>query len=206
MISLARSAIGFKSAYSGLTTSKYLPSGDMRFDWQNIILGDIDPPRIGRIVDVAELLQGDLPAPRQEPVDKNLGRVGVRRLIQITERTAAGRKARSLLPPGRIEIIHRQSLVLGAHGILAAKAQGVAPLGQPVGHLAEILGELDVHGAKEFFDKFRAEFRVIVEKLHGAAQTAVARIEGDDFTLPLGLRDIPIGFEFLGTHLARVKS
>ena len=30
MISLARSAMGFKSAYSGLTTSKYLPSADNR--------------------------------------------------------------------------------------------------------------------------------------------------------------------------------
>ena len=82
MISLARSAIGFKSAYSGLTTSKYLPSGDHAVGWRHIVLGNIDAPRIGRIVDVAELLQRDLPTPRQEPIDKNLGRVGVRRLIQ----------------------------------------------------------------------------------------------------------------------------
>src|SRR4249920_2570628 len=39
----------------------------------NVIFRNIDAPRIRRVVDIAELLQSDLAAARQKPVEENLG-------------------------------------------------------------------------------------------------------------------------------------
>src|SRR5262245_27144579 len=86
------------------------------------------------------LLQRHLAPARQEPIDKNLGGVWMRSALDQTDRTAAGRNMRALLPIDHVHVVHRQSLLVGPFSIAAAHAKRESSLGQPIGHLAPVAG------------------------------------------------------------------
>src|SRR5207249_11304910 len=105
-----------------------------------------------------------------------------------------------------VKVLHRQTLVFGSHGIFAAHTHGKFSLRQPIGHLAEILGVGDIHAAEKFLHVLRTDLGTIIKKLHRRAQPGVSWIERDDFALPLGIDDVPIGFElFLFDHIGVVR-
>jgi hypothetical protein len=46
----------------------------------------------------------------------------------------------------------------------------------------------------------------VVKIQHGPVLPAHARIEGDDFSFPLGVEEIPIGCQFLGVDQVRIDA
>src|SRR5215475_2113231 len=92
--------------------------------------------------------------------------MGMGRARRDAERTAGGTAVAALLPVFGVEVTDRQ-LVL--HGLadfaarVAANAQREFARGKPVGHLPWITAYGNLHVAIEFFDKWRAEVRMIVK-------------------------------------------
>ena len=103
-----------------------------------------------RVVHIAEFLQRHLPLAREKPVEKDFCGIWMRRLVHQAKRAAARRETRSFFPVIGVEVVHRQALVLRAHGILAAHADGEFSLGKPVGHLAEVFCVGHIHGSEKF--------------------------------------------------------
>ena len=104
------------------------------------LLWDIDAPGVGRLlpVEIVVLLQRDLAAARQEPVDKDLGGVRMRPALDETHRTAAGRDWQTFLPIHHVHIVHGQTLLLGSIRIAAAEAKGKLSLSEPIRDLAPV--------------------------------------------------------------------
>src|SRR5574341_1112436 len=77
--------------------------------------------------------------------------------------------------------------------------------GEPVGPLPPVAGSCHVHLAEEPLQKFRPEIRV-VEKRGGGVEPEAAGlwVHKKNFPLPLGLEQVPVGFEFRRVHELRV--
>src|SRR5581483_292899 len=81
---------------------------------------------------------------------------------------------------------------------IAEKTDGVFAGGEPIRSLAKIAKQGRVHLAEEFANKRRTELRMVIKESRvaraGSGFTNVARF---DFAFPLGIQEIPIGFEIL---------
>src|SRR5262249_1022281 len=154
------------------------------------VFWNIDAAGIVR-VGPAELLQRDLPFPGQQPVNENFCRVGVGRARRDAERAAGGTAAAALLPVFGVEVTDRQ-LVLHCLAYFAARVaantQREFACGKPVGHLPRITAYGDLHVAIEFFEKWRAEGRMIVKKLQRRSHAEFRRGERNHFSFPLMLQ------------------
>src|SRR4030095_1745186 len=124
-------------------------------------------------------------------IAQNSRRIGMGRARRDAERAAGGTAAAALLPLFGVEVTNRQLLL---HGLayfaarVAANAQREFARGKPVGHLPRITAYGDLHVAIEFFDKWRAEVRMIVKKLQGRSHAEGRRVERPRFPAPLRLQ------------------
>src|SRR5207249_11673964 len=102
-----------------------------------------------------------------------------------------GTAAAALLPFFSVEVTDRELLL---HCLayfaarVAANTQREFARGKPVGHLPRITAYGDLHVAIEFFDKWRAEVRMIVKKLQRRSHAKGRRVERHRFPFPLGLQ------------------
>src|SRR5437870_11839445 len=136
---------------------------------QDVIFRDVYARRIGRLVGIAELLQRHLSFAREKPVDEDLGSIRVRRLSRQRERAAAHGKARAFLPRAGVKNFDRQSLVLRLERARAAEADREPALREPVDHLPRVAAEGNLLAAEELADESGTQLRMIIEKLHSAA-------------------------------------
>ena len=75
-----------------------------------VVLGDINTPRVVR-VGAPQFLQRHLSFPGQQPVDKYLGRVGMRCARRDAKGAAGRAEATAFFPFVRVEIADRQLLL-----------------------------------------------------------------------------------------------
>ena len=85
-------------------------------------------------------------------IDENFRRIGMRGArLQQTRELLPDEKLDPLLPSCRVEVVDGESWFLALMESLT-KADRVSTLSQPVGHLTEVLGKLDVHPRRKTFD------------------------------------------------------
>ena len=97
------------------------------------------------------------------------------------------------------ELVYGQSLFFRAIRIAAVDADGEFSRRQPVTRLAPVLRYDEFGFGQEAAEKIGAELRIVV-KPHHARRTGARPFEKEDFSFPLGLKQIPVGFEFLDVH------
>src|SRR5882762_9841707 len=171
---------------------------------KNLVLGYIRARGIGRLVRVAELLQCHLAFAREVPIDEDFCRVRMRRLFRKRERATARREGPSFFPPTGVERFDRQSLILRLERAGTTETERKFPLAQPVDHLTRVATESNCLVAEKLFDELRAQFRIVVEKLHRATDLSLrSRIQGDNFAIPLGLQQIVVRSELLRIYQSR---
>src|SRR5262249_26333589 len=107
------------------------------------------------------------------------------------ERASGGTAAAALLPVFGVEVTDRQ-LVLHCFADFAARVaantQREFARGKPVGHLPRVTAYSDLDVAIEFFDKWRAEVKMIIKKLQGRSHAEGRRIQRHRFSFPLRLQ------------------
>src|SRR5712692_4390620 len=87
----------------------------------------------------------------------------------------------------------------------AAEADREPALREPVDHLPRVAAEGNLLAAEELADESGTQFRMVIEKLHGAADFCPRPwIKADDLAAPLGFEEIEVGTEFLGVHESRI--
>ena len=86
-----------------------------------------------------------------------------------------------------------------------AEADGTLPLHQPVRDLASIFSVGHIHRAKQSPDELRPELRTVVKEYHCRAESGAQRILGYELTLPLGIKQVPVRRELVGTCQRRIE-
>ena len=97
MISLARSKIGFISPYSGLTTSKYFTPGWSRLSGGMSSFGISMRREFAGSSTSPSFCSAICPLRDRNQLMKNLGGVGMRRLIQVAQRSRRQQRSSNLL-------------------------------------------------------------------------------------------------------------
>jgi hypothetical protein len=83
-----------------------------------------------------------------------------------------------------------------ADRLVAAQADRIFARGQSIFTLREARIQSQRHFAEQTAQKWRPQLRIVVkEAVAGGREAAGFGIERDDLSLPLGIEDIPVGFE-----------
>ena len=105
----------------------------------------------------------------------------------------------------RSKFINGQTLCLSQVDVRAEKTQAELAAGKPVHSLAKISEQRHIHLAKQAPYEIRSDVRMVLEEAHGSiAGTGVSYVTADDFSLPLGIDEVPHGFELPGVQEFRV--
>ena len=76
---------------------------------------------------------------------------------------------------------------------------------EPVDHLPRVAAEGNLLAAEELADESGTQLRMIIEKLHSAADFCPRPwIKADDLAAPLRFEEIEVGSEFPGVHESRI--
>ena len=140
----------------------------------------------------------DLAPARKKPVDKNLGRVRMGRLIDNGDGAGASSQTRHFLKVIVVDEIDGKSLGfgLGCKSVSAKRAQSHFSYSYPVEGLLVLPAEDDIHLAEKPPNEFRAQLWMIIEVAQFACAKAwIARVQADNFPFPLGMKEIPIRLE-----------
>jgi hypothetical protein len=172
---------------------------------RHIIFGNIRPQRIRRaFAGQCPFLQCDLSLARQQPVDKNLGRVRVWRTIYQGQGTKLLNQTATFFEHLGTKCIHRQTLSLQNVDI-AEKTNRELSRRQPIRTLAEVTKQRYVHLANELANESGTEIGVMVKEARvactGSCFTDIPRL---DLAFPFRVQQIPIRFEVLNVDELRV--
>src|SRR6266511_1364482 len=180
-----------------------------RFDasmGREIILRNVGPKRVSPSLD--KFLVSDLAFPREEPIDKDLRGIGVRRSIDQSDVAAARPDQASLLEFVGFESVYWQALLFripkpdsirvlqSRHGILALR--------YPVQKLPNIPAYAEIHFGEKSSQKLRAQLLAVIHENQGLLRSTGHWLGNDNLSLPLGIEKTPVGFELLRVYQSGV--
>src|SRR6266540_2859503 len=131
------------------------------------------------------------------------------RLVDQCDRACASPKARHFLQIMVVDVIDGEPLRFGLRckAVPAKDAESHFAGSHPIDRLLVLAAQHDVHFAEEAPNELRTQLWMVIEITELARPKArIARIKADDFSFPLWLKEIPIGFKLGGLRKLRIVS
>ena len=147
-----------------------------------------------------------LPFFGKQPVDINLRGIRMRRAIEDRQAAGRGTGVRAFFQLPNIDDLDRHSLLcaLFSQTIGEPESDRIAPLAEHV-DLLSIIPEQGKALTGDRSNKFHSELRMEKKESESRlAWTRLARVICDDFSLPLGIQQIFIRFEFFRVGQSRI--